>query len=341
MPKISVIIPNYNYAIYLKQRIESVINQTYQDFEVIILDDHSTDNSKSIIEEYKNHPKIKKIVYNETNSGSPFIQWNKGIEYATGEWIWIAEADDIADVQLLENLINNTQQDNEIVLSYCQSFKIDSQGNITGDWFDWTLGLDENLFKGNFTLDGKEYIEKFLYFKNTIPNASSVIFRKEAFIEVGKTDIDVKYCADWLLWLKLLTIGKLVFCMENLNYFRDHTQSVIASSNREKELFVYKHDIFLRKKFLLFLKTKIHSKKSFENYSSLIKLFKNRLSIECEAEAILLKNNNKKQALYYMISALKYTNDAKRVFFSVLHFFSYSKRTRQIVKSVFGKKALL
>ncbi|MTK52600.1 glycosyltransferase [Paludibacter sp.] len=338
MPKISVIIPNYNYAIYLKQRIESVINQTYQDFEVIILDDHSTDNSKSIIEEYKNHPKIKKIVYYEANSGSPFIQWNKGIEYATGEWIWIAEADDYADKHFLEKVIKNGIESNDIVISYCQSLKTDSMGNIAGSWNDWTKDLG-CIFDNNFIIDGLSYIEKFLYFKNTIPNASGVIFRKKAFIEVGRTDIDVKYCADWLLWLKLLTIGKLAFCAENLNYFRDHQLSVIASSNREKELFIYKYDIFLRKKFIAFLKTKIHSKKNLGSFLYLVEIFKHQLSIECEAEAIFLRDNGEKRhALYHMIRALKYTNQKKRIFCALLSKILLPKSARHLVKSYLIKK---
>jgi len=96
-PTVSVIIPNYNYESYLKQRIETVLNQTYQNFEVIILDDHSSDNSRDIIETFRQNEKVTHIVYNQINSGSPFIQWVKGIELAIGKYIWIAESDDYSD----------------------------------------------------------------------------------------------------------------------------------------------------------------------------------------------------------------------------------------------------
>ncbi|MDO5340840.1 MAG: glycosyltransferase family A protein [Bacteroidia bacterium] len=71
-PLVSVIIPNYNHARYLDQRIQTVLNQTYQNFEVIILDDKSTDNSLEVIAKYKVNPHISQIVINEQNSGSPF-----------------------------------------------------------------------------------------------------------------------------------------------------------------------------------------------------------------------------------------------------------------------------
>ncbi len=71
-PFVSVILPNYNHAKYLPQRIESILNQTYQNFELIILDDCSSDNSREVIERYKDNPRISKIIFNEKNSGSRF-----------------------------------------------------------------------------------------------------------------------------------------------------------------------------------------------------------------------------------------------------------------------------
>ncbi len=105
MAEVSVILPNYNHGKYLDERIGSIINQTFQDFELIILDDHSTDNSKSIIEKYRSHPKISHIEYNAINSGSPFRQWNKGIEVSRGSLIWIAESDDSCKLNFLEETV--------------------------------------------------------------------------------------------------------------------------------------------------------------------------------------------------------------------------------------------
>lgn len=93
-PLVSVIIPNYNHARFLDERIQSVLNQTYQNFELIILDDKSTDNGLEVINKYKDDSHISHIVVNEENSGSPFKQWHKGFELAKGDWIWLAESDD-------------------------------------------------------------------------------------------------------------------------------------------------------------------------------------------------------------------------------------------------------
>jgi len=327
MPKVSVIIPNYNYEAYLSMRIESILQQTFQDFEIIILDDNSSDDSKEIIHNFCNHPKVSNIIYNEVNSGSPFIQWKKGVELAIGEWIWVAEADDLSDVQFLEKLLANTQKDKDIVLSYCQSFKMDSESNTTGDWKDWTKDLDEIFFNSNFILEGTEYIEKFLIMRNTIPNASGVIFRKDAYLKVGKFDDSVKYCGVWFLWLKLLMLGNVAFCSEKLNYFRDHNKSVIATASIKDEIiFIYKYDIILRKKFIEFLsENNQFSKNKTLKKLELIKQNKVILSRECEMEAKLLKANGLKiQSIRYMIDSLCSGNNKKILFYRLIFRYLFS-----------------
>ncbi|MEB5476808.1 glycosyltransferase family 2 protein [Acinetobacter pollinis] len=78
-PVVSVIVPSYNHAQFLEQRLESILNQTFQDFELIILDDVSPDHSREIIENYRNYPKVSQMIFNGRNSDSTFFQWNKPI----------------------------------------------------------------------------------------------------------------------------------------------------------------------------------------------------------------------------------------------------------------------
>lgn len=314
--KVSVIVPNYNYEEYLSLRLESIFNQTFQDFEVIILDDNSLDNSKNVIEKYRDHPNVSHIIYNEKNSGSPFIQWNRGIEVATGDWIWVAEVDDLADNTFLEKLLFNAQNDNEVVLSYCQSYRMDVDGHVTGDWNGWTDDLDKDLFKCEFVLDGMLYLEKYLHKKNTIPNVSGIIFKKDAYLKAGKVNEDLKYSSDWLLWLKLLTFGKIAFCPEKLNYFRYHQKSVIRLSVTNRE------DIELKKKFIRFLESSSSLQNNKLRYNKLIEFFNYIISNDYEYEANCLKNKGlKKESIKYMFEALKYRKNKMRIFYRLL--FSY------------------
>ena len=128
--QVSVIVPNYNYARYLPMRIESILNQTFTDFELILLDDASTDESVSVLEKYRNNKHVSHIVVNEQNTGSPFQQWMKGISLSRGKYIWIAEADDLAEPDFLETCINSTQQAEDVSICYTGSLLIDNTGQV-------------------------------------------------------------------------------------------------------------------------------------------------------------------------------------------------------------------
>lgn len=302
MPKVSVIIPNYNHASYLIERIDSVLNQTYQDFEVIILDDLSTDNSRDIIEKYRGNSKISHIIYNDVNSGSTFKQWNKGIDLAKGEWIWIAESDDKAEKDFLETLIKGKNKDNEIVLAYCQSSRMNSEGVVTGTWLTQTTNNKTN-FSNEILEKGKLFIKNNLIDQNVIPNASGVIFKKSIYYEVDKVDIDIKYNSDWLFWMKVLLKGKVYFTPKELNNFRYHNKSVIASAKYQNNIpFFKKFDIIMINRFIIYL-NKVNNKE-------LIILFKNRLSyLNQEEYRFLVRKNYIKESTKYFFHGLSLSNN--------------------------------
>ena len=218
MPKVSIIIPNYNHAPFLKQRIDSVLSQTFQDFEVIILDDCSRDNSKQIIEEYRNHPKVSTILYNEINSGTTFKQWNKGFGLANGEYIWIAESDDWADSKFLEILILEIEKDKELGLIFCDSYLVEQNGEIRN------TSVNNNLEE--YCNNGKQEIIKNFIDGTAINNVSAVVFRKEKVFEAGLAPENFKLAGDWFFYVKLLLISDIRFVAKKLNYFRQHHQSV-------------------------------------------------------------------------------------------------------------------
>lgn len=233
-PLVSVIVPNYNHEKYLVKRLESILDQTFQDFEIILLDDCSPDNSKEILLKYAKNSKVSHCVFNATNSGNTFVQWNKGIDLAKGKYVWIAESDDFSENTYLEELVDYFNKNKDLTLVYCQSNKADENDMITGSWLEFTNIFDQELFLNDFTIDGNLFIEKFLIYKNVIPNASGVLFLKAAALELGPldTDIEMRYCGDWLFYIKLITNQRIGFVSKPLNNFRYHPNSVIAKSNK-------------------------------------------------------------------------------------------------------------
>ncbi|MEI6141739.1 MAG: glycosyltransferase [Mariniphaga sp.] len=220
MPKVSVIVPNYNHAKYLHQRLDSIFNQTFQDIEVILLDDCSTDYSREILEQYRNHPKVSTIIFNESNSGSTFKQWIKGIELAKGEYIWIAESDDFAEYIFLETAMNIFQT-KKCSIFFTQSFIVNEYGITQGKWNEYS-----NIYKNDFIADGKEIVQNYLINSNIIPNTSAVLFKKDLLSDTCKTEVvDFKINGDWFLWINLLFTGDLAFHRKPLNYFRRHKEA--------------------------------------------------------------------------------------------------------------------
>ncbi len=242
---VSVIVPSYNHAQYLEARIESILNQKFEDFEVILLDDLSPDDSAEILERYKNHPKVSHCIINQENSGSTFCQWNKGMQLAKGELIWIAESDDIADPYFLAKLVPQFDQNPDLALAYCQSNRMNAQGEITGTWKDFTDSVDPVLFERDFSMSGLEYFEKFLNHQNTIPNASGVLFKKEIYFQVGGANPSLRFIGDWEIWAKIIVEGDIYFTHECLNSFRYHDTSVIAQARQKKDHFEVRRQVIL------------------------------------------------------------------------------------------------
>lgn len=216
-PKVSVLIPNYNHSVYLKQRIESVLNQTFKNIEIIILDDCSTDNSRNIIEKFKQNELVTNIIYNEVNSGSTFLQWKKGIEIAKGEFIWIAESDDWSEPTFLENLVFDLDSNSKVSLGFVQTICLNQDDSIR------FITKSNNLSE---IQDGNDFIKKNMVYTNSIVNASMVLFRRETALNISNEYMDFKYCGDWLFWINIAKNNKIYISGKVLNYYRKHDKDV-------------------------------------------------------------------------------------------------------------------
>jgi glycosyltransferase involved in cell wall biosynthesis len=207
---VSVIVPNYNHAGFLPLRMQSILDQKFQDFEIIILDDCSTDNSREVLEQYRNHPKVSHLIYNTVNSGVPFKQWAKGIALAKGKYIWIAESDDYASDTFLHKLTSLAQQNANAGIIFSNSNWVNDSGE---------LGKSLSLYSQSFTHQGSEEL-KILFKYNTIQNASAALIR----LDLAKSCLtgieNFRSCGDWLFYIRILQHSDLVYTAEKLNNFR-------------------------------------------------------------------------------------------------------------------------
>ncbi|MBT2558538.1 glycosyltransferase [Hymenobacter sp. ISL-91] len=235
-PTVSVLVPNYNHERYLAARIDSIINQTYTDFELILMDDCSTDASRAILAQYTIDPRVQ-LAFNEKNSGSTFQQWKKGIALARGKYLWIAESDDYADSFFLETLVPILEKDDAIGLAYSNSIIVDDESHVTGNMIDWKREFfNSDRWERSFINDGVAEIESYLGSTCTINNASAVLFRKEALLSIGDVDTSFRYAGDWLTYLKVAMKYQIAYSSAPLNFYRNHSQNVSKQAEENSAL---------------------------------------------------------------------------------------------------------
>jgi glycosyltransferase involved in cell wall biosynthesis len=225
MPKVSVVVPSFNHARFLRRRIDSVLQQTYQDFELILLDDCSPDNSREIISLYARDPRVR-IEFNHVNSGSTFKQWNKGVRLARGEYVWIAESDDYSHARFLERSVSVLDSEPDVAFGYCRSFRVSAEDIVDGFGDSYLDDWHTSRWTADYLTDGYEEFRKYFVFTNPVPNASAVLFRKAIYEQVGGADESFRLCGDWKLWASMALAGKIAYMGDPLNYCRFHDQSV-------------------------------------------------------------------------------------------------------------------
>lgn len=213
MPKVSVIVPNYNHAQYLKQRIDSILNQSFQDFELILLDDCSTDNSCDVLLSYKDHPKISHCLINETNSGSPFKQWNKGIELSAGEYVWIAESDDWAEPDFLKCLLDQIQRHENVGFAYALA-----RYQLNGEE-PYKLSVSGEVV----VVNGLDFIRENLVYTNIVYNVSMCLFEKKLYYLINNSLYEkMRLCGDWYFYVLLCEKTNVLKVNKILSNYRMH-----------------------------------------------------------------------------------------------------------------------
>ena len=233
MPKVSVVVPNYNHARFLRRRIDTILVQTFQDFELILLDDCSTDASRPILREYACDPRVR-LEFNEANSGSAFKQWNRGVRLARGKYVWIAESDDYADERLLERLVAVLDDSPQVTFAYCRSWRVSSDDGLDGFEDLYLVPLAGHPWTADFCVEGLGLCRECFSHVNAVPNISAVVFRKNVYDAIGGADESLHLCGDWKLWADMALRGSVAYLCEPLNYFRFHDASVRKQSELGK-----------------------------------------------------------------------------------------------------------
>lgn len=238
-PTVSIIIPNYNYSRFLKERFNSILSQTFQDFEIIILDDASTDNSVDILKEYAKNPKVAHFVVNDQNSGSPFAQWKKGIELAKGKYIWIAEADDSSTPEFLERTVAVMDSNPNLALCITGSIGIDDNDNIIENNFSWMSDHRVKSRLGSTKCHkGTDYIVHNMFWGCYIYNASATLFRRSSIQpDMLVQSARMRNSGDWLFWTKLLEHGDVAEIYDNLNIIRRHSNTTTGIGRQSGNIY--------------------------------------------------------------------------------------------------------
>jgi len=247
---ISIIIPSYNSGKFLGEAIESAVNQTYKNIEIIIVNDGSTDNTEEIAKQWQKRDKRIRYLKHKENKGLSAAR-NTGIRTSKGDFIALLDADDVWMKDKLEKQIEKIRKEADIV--YSNAILINEKGKK----------LEDTLWKKVKTAPyaGRDCLES-LFQKNFMIPASSLIFKKEVIKEIGGFDEKLKSAEDYDFCLRALAHGYNINYVGSPLLFYQLSQQQMSGKETKMEfwrVYVLLKFIFIRPLFLLkhpFLVTK-------------------------------------------------------------------------------------
>ncbi|WP_444945007.1 glycosyltransferase [Microbulbifer sp. ZKSA006] len=208
LPSVSVVVPFYNHEKFVVERVESIINQSVKDIDIIFMDDCSSDNTIKVVESYASDPRVK-VHQNNINSGSPFKQWKKGMSLACSELIWIAEGDDSSSNNFLEVLLPYFD-DPMMCIASAKTQIINEAGDVVEGALDPYLNSAyPEKFNQSYISDGFKEVNESLGAMCTLVNASGLLIRKASITEPMLNEAgQFKMCGDWYVYLSTLKRGR-------------------------------------------------------------------------------------------------------------------------------------
>ena len=206
-PKVSVIIPTYNRSNFLHSAIKSVLNQTFEDFEVIVVDDASTDNTRQVLDKFDDK-RICYIRHKENKGGS--AARNTGIKRSKGEFIAFLDDDDLWMPSKLEKQLDLINKNLEIGAVYTGAYKINESDKI--------IMCNYPSLRGNIFPD--------ILKKNYVGSCSAVLIRKECIDRIGLFDENLPAGQDFDLWIRLAKNYQFDYVNEPLVIHRIHKKRI-------------------------------------------------------------------------------------------------------------------
>lgn len=240
LPNVHVVVPSYQHGPYLEERLRSIFAQEYSRFRVSVIDDHSTDNSDSILRKLNEELPFT-YVRRETNSGSPFTSWQYAYENTEEDLIWICESDDAADPMFLAKMVKLMRWKSGTKLAYCASHIVDKDGQLLGRTSDYfQSNFHRSRWQRAFVSDGIFELRRYQRFGMTVPNMSSALIDRAAFQAAFTPEVKkYKLAGDWLFVGRLMMEGAVAFTPELLNRFRRHEETARARTDDVRRLAEY------------------------------------------------------------------------------------------------------
>jgi glycosyltransferase involved in cell wall biosynthesis len=239
-PLVSIVFTSYNHLEFLEQAIESILNQTYKNFELIVVDDCSTDGSQDVLKKYLYDNRLKLNLL-EYNTGSYVKASNYGENLAIGKYLLFAQCDDFSEVNQLEILVSNLEDNINIGVAYSRSNLIDKFGNFISDDYEIReYAFRKTCFKS--TIIQKKNMRNFLAYSCVIPNLSAALIRRDLYFNVGGLSDKYLIASDWDFWLRLTKETDFIYINQPLNNFRQH-ETTIRSTYKASIQIIEIHNI--------------------------------------------------------------------------------------------------
>lgn len=231
----SIGIPAYNNGAYIGETIESILAQTYENLELVIVDDHSSDNTYEVLEEYARKDSRVRIFRNEKNLGMSG-NWNRCLELCTGDYLKLVCADDLLDPQMIEKEIKVLEKYPDVVLVGSDTRLIDLQGHYKG-WY--------KRYKHSGAIDGSIVARKGFFRWDYFGAPQANTFRRSAFEQVGGFSSEFHYIVDYDFFVNVAKLGRIYIIHEPLNYFRvrgdSNTGQVMGEDKEKTRIYIEEH----------------------------------------------------------------------------------------------------